>query len=281
MQTRVEKDMLGNLEIDCEAYYGIHTQRAVENFKISSDKIANYPEFIRAMILTKKACAMANGEIGILPEEKTNLIIKACDHILSDITKFQASFPVDVFQGGAGTSVNMNTNEVIANVALELDGKKKGDYSHIHPNDHVNKSQSTNDAFPTGFRVALYFSIGSLIKNIRTLNKVIEKKSLEFKEVLKMGRTQLQDAIPMSLRDEFKAWKVNLQEEERNLERIRKLILEVNLGATAIGTGANAHKDFSKTAIQKLIEITEANFIPAKNLIEATSDLPPKNMSTF
>jgi len=272
MKSRTEIDLLGELEINQESYFGIHTQRAINNFKISNSKICNYPLFIKGLVITKKACAMANKDIGAIQDEKADMIIKASDEIFNNLTKYLDFFPTDVFQGGAGTSVNMNVNEVIANVALELHGHKKGNYSILDPNDHVNKSQSTNDAYPTGFRVATYYYINSLLKHIEHLINQLDNKSIEFVNVLKMGRTQLQDAVPMSLGDEFKAWSTNLREEIKSLEMCRDLVLEVNLGATAIGTGLNAPKGYSKKAVGYLKELTKANFVKAENLIEATSD---------
>jgi len=272
MKTRKEVDLLGEMDIPHDLYYGIHTQRAIQNFQISNTKISDFPIFIKGMVITKKACAFANKEIGTIPDEKADLIIQACDEILDNLEKYTPFFPVDVFQGGAGTSVNMNTNEVISNVALELSGFELGKYDILHPNDHVNKSQSTNDVYPTGFRVAIYFYINQLIKNINYLIKDFDKKAVEFEKVLKMGRTQLQDAVPMSLGDEFAAWSTNLKEETKNLKNCRNLILEVNLGATAIGTGVNAPKEFSAVSIRYLQKFTKAKFVQAPNLIEATSD---------
>jgi aspartate ammonia-lyase len=272
MEKRKEVDLLGSMEISNDFYYGIHTQRAIDNFKISTSKIGDFPVFIKGLIITKKACAAANKEIGSIPKEKADMIIEACDEILNNLSKYIKFFPSDVFQGGAGTSVNMNANEVIANVALELNGYKKGDYDILNPNDHVNKSQSTNDAYPTGFRVAIYFYINNLLEKINILTTQLDRKAAEFENVLKMGRTQLQDAVPMSLGDEFSAWSTNLKEEIKNLKRNRDLILEINLGATAIGTGINAAKGFSELSIGYLQQYTKASFVKADNLIEATSD---------
>lgn len=272
MKLRKEIDLLGELEISSDSYYGIHTQRAINNFNISNSKVSDYPLFIKGLVVTKKACALANKDIGSIPDDKANMIIKACDEIFSNLPKYLEFFPTDVFQGGAGTSVNMNVNEVIANVALEMNGHKKGSYDILNPNDHVNKSQSTNDAYPTGFRVATYFYINSLLKHIEHLINQLDKKAIEFSEILKMGRTQLQDAVPMSLGDEFNAWSTNLREEIKNLEMCHNLVLEVNLGATAIGTGLNAPKGYSEKAINYLKKFTKANFVKAENLIEATSD---------
>lgn len=272
MNTRIEKDLIGKLEINDKHFYGIHTQRAINNFKISKAQICDFPIFIKAMILTKKACALANKDAGCLSQVKCHMILASCDEILNNFDHYLVEFPTDIFQGGAGTSVNMNTNEVIANVALMLNGHKKGDYEILHPNDDVNKSQSTNDVYPTGLRVALYFYIENLLTKISTLIESLEKKGEEFKAVIKMGRTQLQDAIPMSLGEEFLGWATNQKEEIKNLKQVRTLILELNLGATAIGTGVNAPKDFAKLAICHLNKLTNVNFTSAENLIEATSD---------
>ncbi len=270
--TRIEEDLLGKMEISNDNYFGIHTQRAINNFKISNSKVGDSAIFIKGLVLTKKACAYANREIGAIPADKADMVIQACNEILNNLSKYTPFFPSDVFQGGAGTSVNMNANEVIANVGLELNGHPKGSYDILHPNDHVNKSQSTNDAYPTGFRVAVYYYINELLSKINHLTTSLDKKAAEFAKVLKMGRTQLQDAVPMSLGDEFGAWSTNLKEEVKNLKNCRDLILEVNLGATAIGTGVNAPKGFTEISIGKLAELTSASFVKAANLIEATSD---------
>lgn len=272
METRAEEDLLGQLEINSEVYYGIHTQRAVNNFKISKSKVKDYPIFIKGLIVTKKACAYANKEIGTISEEKADMIIIACDEILNNLDIYVQYFPSDIFQGGAGTSVNMNANEVIANVALVLNGYDKGQYDILHPNDHVNKSQSTNDAYPTAFRVAIFYYMNHLLEQINLLTTQLDKKAAEFEKILKMGRTQLQDAVPMSLGDEFTAWSVNLKEETKMLKICRDLILPVNLGGTAIGTRVNAPAGFTVIAIGYLQKFTKANFVEAENLIEATSD---------
>ncbi len=187
--TRIEEDLLGERHVPADAYYGIHTLRAIENFNISNVTISDVPEFVRGMVMTKKAATLANKEQGVIPKDVANYIIQACDLIL-ETGKCMDQFPSDVFQGGAGTSVNMNTNEVIANVALELMGKQKGEYQFINPNDHVNKSQSTNCAYPTGFRIAVYNSILKLIESIEYIKAAFELKAVEFKQILKMGRTQ-------------------------------------------------------------------------------------------
>ncbi|HBV76242.1 MULTISPECIES: aspartate ammonia-lyase [Vibrio] len=270
-QYRIEEDLLGTREVPSEAYYGIHTVRAVENFNISNVTISDVPEFVRGMVMTKKAAALANKEIGVLPADISDYIIQACDVILST-GKCMDQFPSDVFQGGAGTSVNMNTNEVIANLALELMGKEKGEYDFINPNDHVNKSQSTNCAYPTGFRISVYSSIMKTIEAVEYLKGAFDLKSTEFNTIIKMGRTQLQDAVPMTVGQEFHAWSVTLNEEVRNLQYISKLLLEVNLGATAIGTGLNAAPEYQALAVKHLSEVTGFECVAAEDLIEATSD---------
>ena len=269
--TRIEEDLLGQRHVPADAYYGIHTLRAMENFNISNATISDVPEFVRGMIMTKKAATLANRELGAIPKDIANYIIEACDLIL-ETGKCMDQFPSDVYQGGAGTSVNMNTNEVIANVALELMGKQKGEYQFINPNDHVNKSQSTNCAYPTGFRIAVYNSILKLIEAIEYLKGAFDLKSVEFKGILKMGRTQLQDAVPMTVGQEFHAWAVTLNEDIRVLEYTSKLLLEINLGATAIGTGLNAPAGYQALAVKHLAEVTGLDVVPAEDLIEATSD---------
>lgn len=272
MQTRTEEDLLGELEINNDVYYGIHTQRAINNFQISNSKIQDYPIFIKGLIITKKACACANREIGTVATHKADMIINACDEILDNLDKYLKYFPSDIFQGGAGTSVNMNANEVIANVALVMHGHQKGSYDILNPNDDVNKSQSTNDAYPTGFRVAIYYYMNHLMEKINVLTTQLDIKGAEFKKVLKMGRTQLQDAVPMSLGDEFSSWSTNLKEETKILKMCRDLILPVNLGGTAIGTRVNAPYGFTELSIGYLQKFTKASFVEAEDLIEASSD---------
>ncbi|WWO97808.1 MAG: aspartate ammonia-lyase [Candidatus Dasytiphilus stammeri] len=268
---RHEEDLLGKREIPSNAYYGIHTVRAIENFCISDNKISDIPEFIRGMVMVKKAAALANQQLKTLPQNISHIIIQACDEILHH-GKYMDQFPIDVYQGGAGTSVNMNTNEVLANIGLELMGHQKGEYQYLHPNDHVNKSQSTNDAYPTGFRIAVYTLILKLVESINNLRKGFNQKSSEYKNILKMGRTQLQDAVPMSLGQEFYAFQILLKEEIKNILQTSALLLEVNLGATAIGTGLNTPPGYQQLAVSKLVEVTQFPFVPAEDLIEATSD---------
>jgi aspartate ammonia-lyase len=268
---RIEEDLLGTREVPADAYYGIHTLRAIENFCISSNKISDIPDFVRGMVMVKKAAAMANKELKTLPRKLADTIIKACDEVLNNGTCMD-QFPVDVYQGGAGTSVNMNTNEVLANIGLEIMGHQKGEYQYLNPNDHVNMCQSTNDAYPTGFRIAVYNSLLKLTEAVALLSNGFEHKSREFSTILKMGRTQLQDAVPMSLGQEFKAFSVLLKEEIKNILHIAQLLLEVNLGATAIGTRLNTPEGYQILAVQKLAEISGLPVVPAEDLIEATSD---------
>ncbi|MEG0278729.1 MAG: aspartate ammonia-lyase [Morganella sp. (in: enterobacteria)] len=268
---RIEEDLLGKREVPDDVYYGVHTLRAIENFYISDRTINDVPEFIRGMVMVKKAAAMANKELHTIPRAIADTIIKACDEVLIN-GKCMDQFPVDVFQGGAGTSLNMNTNEVLANIGLELMGHKKGEYEFLNPNDHLNKAQSTNDAYPTGFRIAVYNSITHLIKSVEYLKGEFDAKATEFKDILKMGRTQLQDAVPMTLGQEFRAYAILMKEEVKNLHYTAQLVLEVNLGATAIGTALNTAPGYQKLAVEKLAEVTGLPCVPAEDLIEATSD---------
>ncbi|MEG8105126.1 MULTISPECIES: aspartate ammonia-lyase [Actinomyces] len=269
--TRTEEDLLGAREVPLEAYWGIHTLRAMENFQISGSVVGDEEAFVRGMVQVKKASALANSDLGALDPEVAGAIVWACDQVLV-AERCLDQFPVDQFQGGAGTSVNMNTNEVIANLALEFMGYAKGRYDIVNPNDHVNKSQSTNDAYPTGFRLGLFTLVGSLIEELERLIASMRAKGVEFVNVLKMGRTQLQDAVPMSLGQEFEAFAVLLEEEVSRLHNNASLLLEVNLGATAIGTGLNTPPDYQSTVVRHLREITGLDVRGAHDLLEATSD---------
>ena len=269
--TRTEEDLLGTREVPLEAYWGIHTLRAMENFQISGAVVGDEEAFVRGMVQVKKASALANSDLGALDPEVAGAIVWACDQVLV-AERCLDQFPVDQFQGGAGTSVNMNTNEVIANLALEYLGYAKGRYDIINPNDHVNKSQSTNDAYPTGFRLGLFALVGSLIEELERLIAAMRAKGVELVHVLKMGRTQLQDAVPMSLGQEFEAFAVLLEEEVSRLHNNAALLLEVNLGATAIGTGLNTPPDYQSTVVGRLREITGLDIRGAHDLLEATSD---------
>ena len=270
-EARIEQDLLGTKQVPADAYYGVHTVRAVENFTISAMRISDVPQLVRAMVMVKKASAMANKKMHTIRAEKADAIIAACDQVLVG-GRCLDQFPIDVFQGGAGTSVNMNTNEVVANLALEQMGLEKGRYDVIDPNDHVNRCQSTNDAYPTGFRIAVITVVAELKTELANLATAFEAKAEEFDDVLKMGRTQLQDAVPMTLGQEFKVYGVLMREEIRQLERAAELLLEVNLGATAIGTGLNTPAGYAECAVAQLAEVTGMKVVLAENLIEATSD---------
>lgn len=271
MSNRIEIDLLGSRNISDEDYYGVHTQRAVENFHISGVTLSDVPEMVRGMVLVKKATAIANHRVHALEKAKADAIIAACDEVLNG-GRCLDQFPIDLFQGGAGTSTNMNTNEVIANLALEYLGKPKGAYDIINPNDDVNMAQSTNDAYPTGFRLGLYEALGTLNEKLDELQKSFDKKGDEFSDVIKMGRTQLQDAVPMTLGVEFKAFAANLAEEQATIETAREFLLQMNLGATAIGTGVNTPPGYRDAVAQALREVTGYDVSLAYNLVEATSD---------
>jgi aspartate ammonia-lyase len=270
MKTRTEHDLLGEREVPIDAYYGVHTLRALENFPISGIPISTYPNLTRALACVKQACALANHELGLLDDSKSNAIVDACNEIIGG--KLNDQFVVDVIQGGAGTSTNMNANEVIANRALELLGCERGDYKKIHPLEDVNMSQSTNDVYPTAVKVALRFKIDELIAGMEVLKLAFAEKAEEFKDVLKMGRTQLQDAVPMTLGQEFSTYAVMLEEDQQRLREAALLIQEMNLGATAIGTGINAHPDYAALACKYLSKVTGISYITAGNLVEATQD---------
>jgi aspartate ammonia-lyase len=269
-EVRIEHDLLGDRAVPAAAYFGVHTLRAVENFPITGNAISIYPDLIRALACIKEAAARANNEIGLLDKERTDAIVKACRDIGNG--KLHDQFVVDVIQGGAGTSTNMNANEVIANLALEHLGHNRGEYQHLHPNEHVNMSQSTNDVYPTALKVATYFGIFELIDAMAVLRRAFEAKAEEFRDVLKMGRTQLQDAVPMTLGQEFSTYAVMLGEDEERLKEAALLICEINLGATAIGTGINAHPEYAALVCRRLSEITGIPLVTAPNLIEATQD---------
>jgi len=269
-ETRIEHDLLGDRPVPSHAYYGVHTLRAVENFPITGNSIAIYPDLIRALACIKQAAALANRELDMLDATKCEAIVKACEEIRAG--KLHDQFVVDVIQGGAGTSTNMNANEVIANRGLELLGHAKGEYRYLHPNEDVNVSQSTNDVYPTALKVAGYFGIFRLVDAMAVLRQAFEAKADEFRDVLKMGRTQLQDAVPMTLGQEFSTYAVMLGEDEERLKEAAMLIREINLGATAIGTGINAHPEYAGLVCRRLSEITGIPLVTAPNLIEATQD---------
>jgi aspartate ammonia-lyase len=267
---RIEHDLIGDRQLPAGAYYGVHTLRALENFPITGTSISIYPDLVQALACVKQAAAIANRELGLLDGERADAIARACEEIRGGA--LLEEFVVDVIQGGAGTSTNMNANEVIANRALELLGAKKGDYARLHPLDHVNQSQSTNDVYPTAVKLALQFGIKRLCSEMIFLRKEFEKKAVEFSDVLKVGRTQLQDAVPMTLGQEFSTYAVMLQEDESRLAEAGSLAREINLGATAIGTGINAHPEYAQRVTRILSELTAVEFVVSPNLIEATQD---------
>ncbi|QGY02147.1 aspartate ammonia-lyase [Methylobacterium mesophilicum SR1.6/6] len=271
-RTRSEHDLLGDGEVPADALWGIHTKRAVTNFPITGVPVGHFPEFVRALALVKQAAARANRRLGYLEPGKADLIDRACTVVAED-RSYDAAFVVDAIQGGAGTSTNMNTNEVIANVALGLMGRKPGDYAALHPNDDVNMAQSTNDAYPTALRLAVIFGTQPLIKALDDLAYAFKGKAVEFADVLKMGRTQLQDAVPMTLGQEFDGFHATLKEDVARLGEIVGLFREVNLGATAIGTGINADPRYAALAVEELSRVSGQPMVLASNLIEATSDL--------
>jgi len=270
MSTRIEHDLLGEREVPANAYWGVHTLRAVENFPITGQTIAHYGDLINALAAIKQAAALANHDLGMLDATLTGAICSACERLRAG--ELHDQFVVDVIQGGAGTSTNMNANEVIANLALEILGHKKGDYAFLHPNEHVNLSQSTNDVYPTALRLASCFGVARLIASMDNLGLAFADKAEEFKDVLKMGRTQLQDAVPMTLGQEFLTYSVMLGEDRQRLREACDLIHEINLGATAIGTGINTHPDYARLVCEHLTKITGLNLITSPNLIEATQD---------
>lgn len=271
MNTRIEHDLLGDLAVPADAWYGIQTQRALDNFAITGVPISHFPPFIRALAMVKKAAALANRDLEVLAPHKAEAIVAACDDIIAGSLHDQ--FVVDLIQGGAGTSTNMNANEVIANLALEKLGHAKGEYQYLHPNDDVNKSQSTNDAYPTAVCLAVQFCAEPLEQAIIRLKGSLEAKGREFADIVKMGRTQLQDAVPMTLGQEFEAFAVNLGEDVDRLHEASRLLCEVNLGGTAIGTGINAPARYQALAVKYLAEISAKPIVSASNLVEATSDM--------
>jgi aspartate ammonia-lyase len=268
--TRSESDLLGEREVPVESYYGVQTLRAMENFNISGVTLNFFPSLIEALSMVKESAAEANFELGLLDQSVRDAIVLTCREIQNG--KYHNQFVVDMIQGGAGTSTNMNANEVIANRALEMLGYEKGDYAQCHPNNHVNLSQSTNDAYPTSVKIALYNSNRKLVAVLKTLVGSFHRKGEEFSHVLKMGRTQLQDAVPMTLGQEFEAYAVTLAEEIERLNQNARLFLEVNMGATAIGTGINSEPGYSDKVIRHLRRITGLELALASNLVEATQD---------
>ncbi|MDN3398693.1 aspartate ammonia-lyase [Psychrobacter sp. APC 3426] len=268
--TRQEYDLLGHRDVPADAYYGIQTLRAFENFTVSGVRLHQFSTFIRAFATVKKAAAIANNKVGVLNDTIKDAIVAACDDLIAD--KYHDQFIVDMFQGGAGTSTNMNVNEVIANRALEILGYEKGQYQHVHPNNHVNLSQSTNDAYPTALNVALDDYCTRLLDKMAMLHQSLVNKSIEFADHLKMGRTHLQDAVPMTAGQEFNAFATMIKKEMARIESSRALFHEINMGGTAIGTGLNAPAGYSEEVAETLSELTGRPYYIAEDLIESTQD---------
>lgn len=269
-RVRQEHDSLGERDVPDHAYYGIQSLRATENFPFSGVPLRHYEHLVRALAFVKKAAALANAELGALDHRIAGAITQACDEILDG--KLHDQFIVDMIQGGAGTSTNMNANEVIANRALELLGHRKGEYASCHPNDHVNCSQSTNDAYPTAIKLAVWFTLRDTLSALRQLKTALESKATEFADVIKMGRTENQDAVPMTLGQEFGAYAVMIADGLRHLEHAGQELLETNMGATAIGTGLNSPAGYAPLCTRYLAEISGAPVRLAENLVEATQD---------
>ena len=268
--TRTEHDSLGSLEISNSNYYGVQTSRAMENFAFDTQTLQHFPNFINAYALVKKAAALANNELGVLAKDKTDAIVAACDEILSG--KLHDQFVEDMIQGGAGTSTNMNVNEVVANRGLEIMGHAKGEYQFLHPNDDVNMSQSTNDTYPTAAKLAIVMGLRDALKSMDELKGDLQAKAVEFKGVIKMGRTEMQDAVPVTLGQEFAGFADTINEAMNQLGQAQEAFMKVSLGGTAIGTGINSPPGYSALAIKKLAELTGFPFVPAHDLVGASSD---------
>jgi aspartate ammonia-lyase len=268
--TRREKDLLGMRDVPREVYYGIQTMRALENFNISGVTLSFFPVLIQALVMVKMASARANHDMGLLPTPIANAIVRACHEIIQG--RFHQQFVVDLIQGGAGTSTNMNANEVIANRALEHLGHQKGEYQYCHPNNHVNLSQSTNDVYPTAIKIALINSNVRLVEVLEGLITGLQEKAFEFSGIIKMGRTQLQDAVPMTLGHTFGAWATTLGKEIERLNENARLMLDINMGGTAIGTGLNAPPGYAAKVTEHLRFITGMKMELAPDLVEATQD---------
>ena len=268
--TRIEHDLLGDLAVPADAYYGVQTARALENFRISGVELRLYPNFIKALAMVKLAAARANFESEQFSEEILKAVEAACQEIIDG--KLHDEFRLDVLQGGAGTSTNMNANEVIANRALELMGHQKGEYKYCDPHDHINASQSTNDSYPTAMHIGMALGNVDLINEFKKLVEAFRAKGKEFSSILKMGRTQLQDAVPMTLGQEFEAFAETLADEVEALERVQKVLYEISMGGTAIGTGLNAPAGYAQKTADHLAKITGYPIKLARNLVEATQD---------
>ena len=270
MNIRIEHDLLGDREVPADVYWGVHTLRAVENFPISGATIGSNTDLVIALASIKRAAAEANLSLGLLDERRAQAIAQACEEIRAG--RWHEQFVVDVIQGGAGTSTNMNVNEVIANRALEFLGHPRGDYAALHPNDHVNLGQSTNDVYPTALKLAAWAGVRRLLERMADLRAAFEAKASEFSDVLKVGRTQLQDAVPMTLGQEFSTYAVMLGEDEARLSEAVQLVREINLGATAIGTGITAHPQYAARVRERLAKIVGVPVFTAPNLVESTQD---------
>jgi len=270
MKYRIEKDFLGEKQIPENAYYGVQTLRGRDNFHITGMPVSAEPHFVKAFGYVKKAAAMANRDLGVLDAKIAEAIMRACDKLIAG--EMLDQFVTDFIQGGAGTSTNMNANEVIANLALESLGHKKGEYQYVNPNDHVNFGQSTNDVYPTAFHLGLIMRLESYMDALRSLRDAFYAKGKEFSKVLKMGRTHLQDAVPMSLGAEFHGWGTTIGEEVERIAEVRQFLHEINLGATAIGTTVTAAPGYPELVTAYLSELTGRKFILASDLVEATSD---------
>ncbi len=271
MKTRIEKDSLGEIEIPYDAYYGVQTQRAVHNFPVSGWKA--HPVMVDAYVYIKKAAAITNSELGLLDKKKAAAIIKAADEVLSG--KHRDHFVVDVYQAGAGTSHNMNTNEVLANRAIEILGGKRGDYKVVNPNDHVNMAQSTNDTFPTAMRLASLVMVQRLLPVIRHIEKTFDKKAREFSKVVKSGRTHLQDAAPITLGQEFEGYAEIVRKHYDLIAVTQKHLAELGIGGTAVGTGLNTHVKFGVLMAKNLSKVTGLKLKPTRNYFEAMQSMMP------
>ena len=267
---RVEKDLLGEKPIPADAYYGVQTARALENFQISGVLINHYPGFVEAWAIVKLAAARANADVGALKKDRLDAIEKACQAVLDG--KYHDQFKVDWYQGGAGTSTNMNANEVLANIALELTGHKKGEYQFVEPHDDLNMSQSTNDSYPTAIKVAFLMRNDKLIGELQKLVAAFRLKGDAFLEIVKMGRTEMQDAVPMTVGQEFHAFAAGIEDEIRLLRDAEKYLYAVNMGATAIGTGINVPKGYSERCAAHLAKLTGKPIVPASDMLAATWD---------
>lgn len=268
--TRREHDLIGDRDIPVEYLFGVQTLRAVENFHISRVTLNFFPEFVKGLAIVKMGAAMANRDLGMIDAKVSDAIIAACKELIDG--KHMEHFVVDMVQGGAGTSTNMNANEVIANRALEIMGHKRGEYKFCHPNNDVNMSQSTNDAYPTAVKIATLYSTLNLLEPLKALIAAFRAKGVQYANDIKMGRTQLQDAVPMTIGQVFEAYAANLSEEILRIEENARLFLEINMGATAIGTGINADPDYTPLCVNHIAKITGMPFVAATNMIEATND---------